>query len=774
MKGQLFTIALVLGSGMASFIMLRGVYDCLEASRDAYYDRTRFAHVFATVESAPNALVERIEKLPGVAADASRIAENVTLPIEGMPHPAYARLLSLPASGQPATNALHLKTGRFPERGRSDEVVVLAAFAEAHGLVPGHRLNAVLNGRMRELRIVGVALSAEYVYAIRPGAMSDDPKRYAAIWMERNALAAAFQKEGAFNEVSLRLQPGASEAAVIANLDRLLAPYGGDGAYGRDTQISNKILTGELTQLSGLATMIPLIFLGVATFLIRLVLGRLVTLQRQEIAVLKAVGYSNRQVGAHFLGLVLVVMLPGTLLGVLGGRWLGGIVLQLYTSIFRFPDFKFALTLPVVTAAVSVAGAGALVGALVAVRAAVKLPPAQAMRPPSPARYRRGVFARWGLPSLVGPVGMMVFRESFRRPLRTAMSGLGIAGAVSLLILARFGMDSMESHFESTFRREQRQDLSVMFSRPVSPRVVGNLGRIPGVVTAEGLRAVAVRAQRGHRKREVLLLGFEDQGTLQQIIDRATGRAVPLPDEGVLVSRKLGEIFSLSPGDRLELLVREGERATVYGQVAGFVDDSAGLRIYGTKDWVARLEQDNGAVSTGLLRVEPGQSESITERLSESPWVLDVNDLRAEMQRNFEMNSRAFDIWTAVSVLLACSVVFGVVYNNARIGLAARSRELASLRVLGFTRREISMVLLGSLAVEVALAIPAGMALGWLWAQQFTSTFDQEMFRFTALVAPRSYLLAVSVALIASALSAFWVRRNLDHLDLIAVLKTRE
>jgi putative ABC transport system permease protein len=774
MKGQIATIALVLASGIMSYIMLRGTYDCLVMARDAYYDRYRFAHVFATLERAPEALVSRLERIPGVGSLATRISKDVTVPIEGMLPPAHARLLSLPSSGEPATNALYLTRGRLPERGRTDEVVVLASFAEANGLEPGHHLPVVLGNKLRELRIVGIALSPEFIYAIRPGAMADDPHHYTVLWMERSVLGAAFDLEGAFNEVSLRLQPGASEGSVLDALDRLLVPYGGNGAYGRSEAVSHRILSGELEQLASLATMIPLVFLGVAAFLIRLVLGRLITLQRGEIAVLKAVGYDNREVGLHYLGLVAVVLLPGSALGVVGGRYLGNVVLQLYAAIFRLPALKFELTLAVVAWSVLVSVVGAAGGALLAVRGAVVLPPAEAMRPPAPARYRQTLIERLGLSRLVGPSGMMVLREALRRPLRTFMSALGIGGAISLLVLGRFGWDSMSSYFGGTFRREQRQDLTVTFVAPVQPRVVGQMARMPGVIDAEGLRGVPVRARHEHRSRDTLLIGIPDGDSLRQLVELGGKRVVPVPERGLLVTRKLADILGLTRGDELELQLREGERALVHAPVAGFVDESAGLQIYCRPQLLAELAGDLGAISSVLLRVDPAQSNLVKQRLRRSRFVIDVSDVQAEMERVLDMNASAFRVWTLVSSLLASSVIFGVVYNNARIGLTARSRDLGSLRVLGFSRREISLVLIGGLALEVALAIPIGLLLGWAWAEQFARGFDQETFRLTVVIAPSTYLMSASIALVAAAASAFWVRRDLDRLDLLAVLKSRE
>jgi len=773
MTGQIATIAIVLAAGITCFIALRGTYESLEWSRQSYYDRYRFADVFATLERAPESVASRIEALPGVARAQTRVVKEVTLPMEGMDRPAYAHLLSLPAAGEPATNMVHVESGRLPERGPDDEVLVLESFAEAHGLQPGHTIPAVINGKLRELRIVGLALSPEFVYAIRAGALVDDPQRYAVIWMERTALASAFQLTGAFNDVTLRLQPGASEVATLEAVDRVLLPYGGNGAVGRRDQTSNKILTGELAQLAALAGMVPLVFLGVAAFLIHIVLGRLISLQRPEIAALKAVGYTNREIALHYLGLVAIVMVPGSLLGIAGGAALGHVVLGLYASIFRFPDLAFRVTAALVSSGILVSVAGAVTGALLAVRAAVRLPPAEAMRPPSPARFRRSVLERLGLGALAGPSGMMVLREIRRRPLRTALSSVGIAGAVALLILGRFGLDSLDSYLDGTFLREQRQDLSVAFVRPLAPRAVGELARAPGVVSAEGQRAVPVRVRHDHRRRDSVLIGLPPGATLRRLVERG-GHERDLPPDGLLLTAMLGQILDLRVGDRVDLELREGERLRVRPVVAGFIDESVGLMMYARADFIAALEADQGAVSSVLLKVDPPSKAAVEARLRRSPRAIDISDVPGDVQRLRDMNGSMMDIWTVVSITLSACVIFGVVYNNARIALAMRSRDLASLRVLGFSRGEISSILIGGLAVEVAIGIPLGLVLGRYWAALFMRSVDQEMFRWAVVIAPSTYLLAAAVAVLASAASALWVRRGLDRLDLIGVLKTRE
>jgi putative ABC transport system permease protein len=773
LRGQVLTIALVLAGGIMSFVALQGTYVSLVRSRDAYYDRQRFAHVFATLERAPESVAARVEALPGVATVQTRVAKQVALPMEGMPRPASGRLLSLPVAGEPATNAVHLRSGRLPERDRDDEVVLLEAFAAAHGLEPGHRIRAVIGGKLRQLRVVGIALSPEFVYVLRPGSFADDPAGYAILWMNRAPLAAAFQLDGAFNDVSLLLQPDADARAVRAALDRLLLPYGCDGAVLRADQASNEILTSELGTLSALAWMMPVMFLGVAAFLVNVVLGRLVTLQRPEIATLKAVGYGDGALRAHYAGLVAVVLVPGAALGLAGGWWLGRLMVGLYATVFRFPDARFEPSVAVVAAGILLSGVAALAGALMAVRAAVRLPPAEAMRPPAPAAYHRTLLERLRLSALAGPTGMMVLRELERRPVRTVLSALGIAGALALLVLGRFALDSVEAYLEGTLRREQRQDLSVSFDRPVSPRALRELAALPGVRQAEGLRAIAARVRHEHRARDAVVVGLPAGGTLRRLVEKGGG-VVPVPPDGIVVTAQLAEVLGLRLGDRPEVELREGARPVVRPVVAGFVDEAMGLQLYARQELVARLEGDAGALGSALLTVDPAHAAAVEERLRRLPRVIEVTDLRADVRRMRDMQAAVEDVRAIVCVVLAATVIFGVVYNNARIALATRARELGSLRVLGFSSREIASILIGGMVVELVLAIPIGLYLGRAWARLVMQTAAQEQFRWEAVVSPGTDLLAVLVAALAVAASALWVRRNVDRLDLIGVLKTRE
>jgi putative ABC transport system permease protein len=773
LTGQVVTIALVVASGIASYVSTRGAYDSLLRSRDVYYDTSRFGDVFARARRAPEALRERLGAIPGVVSVETRVVATVSVPIADLPEPATGHVVSVPGAEGQALNRLHLRKGRMVEPRRGDEAVVLEAFAEAHAISPGDTLPVVLEGTLRDVRVVGTAVSPEYVIAMGGADIAPDPQNFAVLWMDRAAIAPAFDLDGAFNDVVMKLGPEANPSAVIAEVDRLLDPYGGLGAHGRDLQPSARMLDSEIEQLSVMATVMPAVFLGVAAFLLNVVLSRLVHIQRAQIATLKAVGYSDAQIGLHYIKMVSLIVLLGALGGTALGAWLGSGLTQVYTEYFYFPALEYRLEPSVVAFSVGVSLLAALVGAGATVRTILRMAPAEAMQPAPPAVYRHTWFDRLTAGGIVGPAGRMIVRDLRRHPLRLLLAATGMAMAVAILVVGRFFSDAMDHLMDVHFTEAMRDDLSVTFADPVTDRGVRELGHLPGVLSAEGMRALPVRFRVGPTYRDSMILGHADDGELRPLIDEQA-RRIPIPAEGIVLTRKLGEVLQVAPGASVIVEPQIGERRAYRVTVAGFADEMFGLQGHMRSTTLARMLGEAPAHTMALLRVDRGALDDVRHRIRQRPNVLSITRREALSERFHEQTGEMLFVFTFVLAAFATTIAVGVVYNSARVSLSTRSRDLASLRVLGFTRREVFAILLGELGVQVALAIPLGLYLGQAGAHLIASTVDPEVYRIPVIVSDRTYAFATVVSVAAATLSALLVRRRLERLDLIGVLKTRE
>lgn len=773
MKGQALAIGAVMATGVTMFVTYMSNFESLQRTRAAFYETARFADVFANVRRAPARLEERIAAIPGVEAVATRVVADVTLDVSGLDEPATGRLISLPDRGRPLLNDVYLRRGRWVDPARPDEVLASEMFAEANGLEPGDEVAAIINGRRRALTIVGVALSPEYVYAIRPGEIMPDARRFGLFWMNRQALATAFDMEGGFNDVSLRLARGASESEVIARLDDLLEPFGGFGAVPQRQQLSAWMLENELAQLQSFGFLIPVIFLGVAAFILNVALARALTLQRPQIAALKALGYENRELAWHYIKWALVIAAGGAITGVIAGAWLGSQMINLYNAYFRFPILDYRLSTDVAVWSVAGSLVVAALGAQSVVRRAVRVPPAEAMRPEGPARYRRSLFEQPWQGLRLTNVTRMVLRNLERQPVRSLVSITGIAFAVAVLFVGLAFMDIMDTLINQQFILSMRQDATLNFVQPRSSSAIDAVRHLPGVLDVEAVRAVPVRFRSGHRSRTLAITGLPTHPELNRVVDQA-GHASSLPPDGLVLSRMLGDLLEVGPGDRLRVEVLEGRRPVEDIPVAALIDDSLGMQAFMHVDALHRLMREGDVVSGANVTLDPAALQQFYDAVKRMPIVAGVSLREVALQNFRDTMAETMNLSIFINVFFAGVIAFGVVYNSARVSLSERERELASLRVLGFTRGEISLILFGELALLTAAALPVGAVIGYLLGQFIIAGFNNEVYRLTFMVAPSTVAWSFLTTIAAAFLSGLLVRRKLDRLDLVGVLKTRE
>lgn len=773
LKGQLLSIGLVVAAAVMTLVTMRGTYEALVAARAAYYSDYRLGDLWASAERAPESLRSRIEALDGVAAVQTRITSTSTLLLPWLDVPGQGLFVSVPEDGRPNVDDLHVREGRYLLPESTDEVLVSESFYEANELAFGDTLRAVINGVARSMVVVGSAISPAHSYSVPPGALYPDDERYGVFWVSRGMLAPSMAMEGAFNELAVAVTPDANTDLLVRELDRILDPYGGLGSYTRSEQLSWKILNDELESNRTTGTVFPLVFLGVAAFLLNLVLGRLVGTQRSEIGALKAMGYRDREVGRHFLGYSFVSVGAGTLLGALGGLWSGGAMVDLYQEYFKFPVLEYQLSWRLVLIGGAFSLIAALMGGAGSVRQATSLPPAEAMRPMAPARFAPGWFERWGWGAWLSIGGRLVLRNLERRPLRAGLSSLGIAFSVAILVVGMLMFDGVDRMMDLQFEQVQREDLGVAFNRDVAAGVRHDLAAIDGVLRVEPYVSVPARLRNGHRERELAVTGLEVDGRLRRILD-ASGREHALPARGLIVSRLLADRLGTGPGDTLIVEALTGRRHTVTMVVAATVDDLLGISAFTSLESLRPLTREGPRASGAYLLAESREIAGIAAELKDAPLVASVvspDDMLESFQTQLD---ESFLVAVSFTLGFAMVISVAVIYNGTRIALSERGRELASLRVLGLTRKEVSTLLFGEQAVITLLAIPLGWALGYALSFVVVTALASETYRVPLVVAGRTYAWTAAITLIAALASAALVRRRLNRMDLIAVLKTRE
>lgn len=773
MRWQSAAIALLIGCGVAVAVMSFSAQQALARAQADFYDRTAFADVFADAKRAPLSLAPALARIEGVAGADVRLLQSGLMDVPGLSRPATARLISLPQDPDRALDRLSLVQGRMPDPGRRDEVVALRTFLEAAHVRLGDRLTAVIAGRAFTFTIVGAVLSPEYVYVPAPESFMPDDAHQAVLWAPRPTVEHAAGMAGAFNTVALKLASGASVPRVLGDVDRLLAPYGGRAAYARSDQSSHSFLDAELKELSTSATILPPVFLIVAAALVHLVVTRLVDAEREQIGLLKAFGYGDVSAAAPYLKLAASIALAGALAGGIVGAGLAAAIVDLYREYFRFPVLAVQFHWGAFFAASGVAVVAALAGSVAAARRAVSLSPAVAMQPPRPTSYRQGWLDRWVRGGGVDQATRMIVRNLERFPSRAALTAVGLASSLALLVGTQFLFDSLERVIDQAYYRAQRWSEAISFVEPASRSAVADAARLPAVFAAEPVRVVGARLKASGREKLTRVVGLDPDSGFARPLD-VHDRRVPFKGRGLVISRALAERLGLRVGDQVRVEILDGRAPAAVLPVTGLAEDFSGFTAYMDRRELNRLMGEGDVMSGAHLLVAADGRPAFYRAIEAVPRIIGASSREDTVAAWRQAMAQAFRVTVTFYVGFAGAIAFGVAFNACRISLSERSRDLATLHVLGFGHGECAYILAGELAVLALAAVPLGLLGGQALAHGLVAAYSRDEVRLPAVIGARSYGVALLAYVAAVALAGALVVQRVWKLDLVAVLKTRE
>ena len=772
MKMQVLTIALVIASGVGAMIGFLSTQDSLKRAQIEFYQQYRFADVFGELKRAPRTLEKRIEKLPGLVNLETRIVKDFLLQIPDQAYSAVGRFISVPEASLPRLNRVYLRQGRWLDPERNDEVLMSEGFAEANGFKPGDSIAAIINGKFQRFNIVGTALSPEYIYALRGDNPIPDDRRYGIFWTSQKGLEAALDMEGSFNSFSLILGPSASTRLLIDQLDEILLPYGGLGAYERKDQVSHRFLSDEIQQNQVMAVAIPFIFLFVAAFLLNVVMSRLVGLQRSQIATLKALGYSNSTISFHYFKFVTAIVLLGVVLGIGLGVIIGRSFTQMYTDYYRFPRMDYILNPNLIVLAFIFSFSAACFSIFRTLAKIYRLQPAEAMRPPNPPSFHENFWEKLLVHRWFSTQAKMVYRNLTLKPTKTALSILGMAFGIMITMLGMFWWDTIDFVIRNEFFHSNREDATITFVDSEEEKVLQELAKYPGVLSLEPYHSIPIRLSLGPKKVETALLGYPNPLKIRSLWDQKH-QAVEVPSEGVLLSHLLARRLHARRGDWLHIEVLEGKRQAWDLPVTEILYQWVGYSAYmDLKALQNRL--DEKSIRLLSVQVDAEQKNQLQVRLKNTPKVSGIH-FKKDTLHNFQETMVKFILVFALSLtLFAFVIAIGVVYNSVRVTLSEREWELMSLRVLGYSSKAVFLLLTSEIIWQLLISLPLGWILGYLFAKLMIVLMHTENFEIPLIINRPTFAYASLVIIISAGISLYYVNHRLKKMNIVSALKVRE
>jgi putative ABC transport system permease protein len=774
--GQAAAVALVVLCGTATYIAIGSAYRNLLLTRDTYYQQYRFADFEISVERAPQSAVFKVETIPGVRQVRGRIVEDVNVDIEGQDETRTGRIVSMPKEEQDVLNDIVLMQGRYFSGLQLNEVILSEKFAEANNVSPGDTISATIDDRKHTMQVVGLALSPEFVYMIRNvQELVPSPERFGVLWVPEDFAETALNMKEASNNIIGTVDDPEDLPRILEDAEDILDAYGVYATVEREDQISNRFLSDEIKGLGVSARITPTVFLGIAALILLVLLSRMVRQERTQIGLLKAYGYSDWQVGAHYVKYALLLGLVGCLGGFVAGQWLANSMIQLYVQFYNFPILRSRVYPEVLARSMGIALFFSVLGAILAARQAARVQPAESMRPAAPTYGTRTLIERIGpLWRRLSFTSKMIVRNMARNPLRSAFNAFGVMVSTGVMLMGYFSGDAMDYIIEFQFSEVQREDVTISFVREFGKGAYYDVKRFEHVRHAEPILQYPFTVRNGWRKKDLVITGLPANARLQQLRD-TEGNPISLGGTGLVLSEYLAGELGVAVGDKVEIEPLMGRiDKKEYVKVGQVVQQYLGSSAYMNLDALGRLLDEPFAMNAVLIQVDGDMAHELNKALKDVASVASVAIKQDLLQSLVDTLAASMKIMSAMMIFFAGTIAFAIIYNVTMVSLAERERELASLRVLGFTSKEVGAVLyrenFALAAIGIVMGIPFGMGICLLMVTAYTT----DLYRFPFYISTESYLTSILFAVGFVMLANLAVRWRIKGLDMVEVLKSRE
>ena len=773
-KGQFLAAAVVVFAGITMFVAVYMSYLNLKSSLEKFYDDYRFLHYYAEATHISPSVVRKVRKIKGVSEAYGRISQDVSADM-GVDRRVTVRLLSLPEYERPPINRLLVVSGRYIGSNPSDSCLVGEKFASFYKIRPGDKLKTIINLRTQEFRVAGIVSSPEFIYAMKSAtAFTPSAEDFGIVYIQESMARSILGYGDTYNEVHVRFFAGADNDAAIDKIEYLLKPYGFIRGVQRKDQLSHSMVDGEIKQLEEMAWMFPAIFLTVAALIIYIMQKRVINHQRTQIGVMKAFGYRDYRILGHYLLYSLLVAVVGTIPAIWVGSWLGTQMTTLYNELFNIPVLEAKLDLEILMIAILISSAFCLLAGFQSTKKVLSIQPAQAMRPEAPKMGRRILLERWRTFWMQLSFGWkMSIRNLFRSSQRTSFTILGMTFAVMFLLITLFFFDSIDYVFTQHFFMMQKQDYKVIFSKTVDYYDALELRTINGVRKVEPIMEIPVEIQNGWMKKESIVVGLPQGSDLTCLIG-SQRQPVVLPKGGIMLAEPIADKLGVKAGDTVSMKILIGDLKEKRVKVAGTVKQYAGFNCFMNLHALGSLLEEGDFATGALLTIDKGDSRQVIRDLYKQPGVETVEG-RLKKYESFMELMEFNNLFFGMMILFGVLMGFAIVFNTTVINIMERNRELASLRVLGYTRKETESIIFRENMLMGLVSLAPGIMLGRIICDLLAKQFSTDhLFAFEVVIYPRSFILTIASVFLYIVLAQWANRKSIYGLDMVEVLKNRE
>ncbi|MEI8216973.1 MAG: FtsX-like permease family protein [Eubacteriales bacterium] len=767
-KSQFIAVLVIIVVGLSIYTAMNMASLNLETTLNTFYKDNNFASIFVSGVRIPQNKVDEIGKLSGVARSEGRIVFEV--PFIGGPKDERAnlRVVSIPIDNN-GVNKVTITRGTNIQNEEQD-VLVIQQFAEAQNLMPGDSIDVPMNGRTYKLRITGIAASPEYIYLMENAqTILPSPKTFGIIYISEKLAMKAFNFQGNYNEISIIESTNAKESILVDNIKNSLKNFGLKSVTTRENQLSNSLIDQKIKQYKRMSSSLPIVFLLVASIILEMTIGRMVKRDRIKIGVLKAVGYSNRDVLFHYAKYALMAGLTGGIVGISLGMILAGYMTKLFLEFFNIPLLKIEFYYQYIFSAMFISAIFCTIAGLIGAKSSLKISPAEAMQSEAPKGGKRILLERFkSFWKGLSFSWKFVYKNIFRNKKRTIFVMAGVILTYAMMLFTFTMPDILDEMMNKQFSEFQKMDYNINFSTPLNKSVVNEIGNLIDTSVIEGKIDFPFEIINGSKSKAVSIIGLK-KNTVFYSFKNAGGSKIDLPEHGIVLTENLAKVLGAKVGNLVIVHSYFPNKKDTYIEVSGIIRQSLGINAYMNIDEMSSLLLEKNLITGVYFN---SKDPYVTQKLANAKNIESISSI-ADMKQAFLNYLDLTYALLSFMILFSGALGFVIVYNATIISLSEREMEFSSLRVLGFSKFEIFKLLVKENNMITMVGILIGIPVGKAMLDYSAQTFSTEMYTFHMQPTLAAGIYSTIFTLIFILLAQAATYRKISKLDFLQAIKNR-